>query len=165
MSPNPRNPRTYDDSPIPITPEGLKRLERRLALLKQRLPHLIEEAARTAAYGDRSDNAEYKDAKSRLRRAHGQIWDMKEQLKRVQIINSDKNSSGTIALGSTVVLESADGTKSAFQIVGPYETDPKGGRISHLSPLGAALMNHKKGEEVVFETAQGSQKYRILEVR
>ena len=159
-----RNPKIYDDSPIPLTPEGLKLLEDRLAHLKATLPHLIAEAARTAAYGDRSDNAEYKDAKSRLRRAQGQMWDMKEQLKRVQIIDSDKNTSGKIALGSIVVVESEKGIKSTFHIVGPYETDPKEGRISHLSPLGAALMGRRKGEAITFQTARGSQHYRILEI-
>ncbi|MEK9154985.1 MAG: GreA/GreB family elongation factor [Patescibacteria group bacterium] len=160
-----RNTKIYDDSPVPLTPEGLKRLERRLLRLKQALPNLISETARTAAYGDRSDNAEYKDAKSTLRRTHRQIWSIEQQLRKVQIINSDKNNFSTVQLGSTVVLESQKGIKKTFQIVGSYETNPGRGRISHLSPLGAALMNHAKGNVITFKTAQGHQEYRILEIR
>jgi len=160
-----RNPQTYDDSPIPLTLEGLTRLKERLSHLKQSLPHLMEEAARTAAYGDRSDNAEYKDAKSTLRRTHRQIWTIEDQLKRVRIVKSRKNTSGKVELGSTVVVESSKGAKSTFQIVGSFETNPAGGRISHLSPLGAALIDHKKGDAVTFKTARGPQEYRILRVR
>ena len=153
-----------DDGPIPITEEGLRRLKERLEEVKKSLPHLIEETAKAAAYGDRSENFEYKDAKASLRRANGQILNIEDQIKRAVIIKIGANKSGKIQLGSTVVLE-LNGREKIFQILGPYETDPAKGRISHESPLGAALMNHKKGDTVTIQTASGSQEYRILEVK
>jgi len=153
-----------DNSPIYLTPEGIEHLREKLARLKQALPDFISEAKRTAAYGDRSDNAAYKEAKSILRRTQHQILSTENQLKRAEIITPGRNTAGTIQLGSTVLLESKEGTRKIFQIVGPYETKPEAGRISHQSPLGAALISHKEGEAVTIQTKNGSQEYRVLEI-
>lgn len=162
-----------DDEPIYLTEEGFKQLEEKLARLKRVLPGFIEEAQRTAAYGDRSDNAEYKEAKSTLRRTNWQILSIQDQIKRVAIIASGPNTSHRVGLGSTVVLKvedpehsrGTDGTEKTFQILGSRETDPARGRISYQSPLGAALMGHMKGDIVRIQTGSGSRAYHILEIR
>ena len=89
---------------------------------------------------------------------------IEDQLKRVEIIKPEKNISGTIQLGSTVVLKINEVQKT-FQILGPQETDPKNNRISNESPLGAALMGHKEGDEIIIKTIRGEQKYKILEIK
>jgi transcription elongation factor GreA len=153
-----------NNEPVYLTPEGIKRLTARLERLKQSLPAVIEEAARTAAYGDRSDNAEYKEAKGILRRTHGQIFNIEDQLRRAVAIPSGTDAAGTIRLGSTVKLSVGAGVKT-FRIVGPSETDPPRGRISHQSPLGAALLGHGAGDVVIFKTPSGgTQKYTIIEI-
>lgn len=152
------------DGPLYLTKDGLRRLKDKHARLKTSLPALIAETARTAAYGDRSENAEYKEAKSQLRRTHNQIWSIEARLKRVQIIDERQNTSGIVELGSTVVLE-ASGKQITFQILGPHETNPDKGSISHLSPLGKALMHRKKGDVVKIATENGTRIYRILEIR
>ncbi len=152
--------------PVYLTPEGVKRLEARLARLKDSLPAVIEEAARTAAYGDRSDNAEYKESKGILRRTRGQILNIEDQLKRIIVIPAGTDASGRIRLGSTVVLEikkASGATQKTFRIVGSSETDPSRGRISHTSPLGAALLGHEKNDIVTIKAPGGEQEYRILE--
>lgn len=155
-----------DDSPIPLTADAHERMQERLVRIKASLPALAEEAARTAAYGDRSDSAEYKEAKGLLRRAHRQIFALEDQLKRITVIPVGPNTSGTVQLGCTVVLESPHSkTLTTFQILGPYETNPGAGRISHQSPLGAALMDHAVGDTVNIETANGTRRYRIVEIR
>lgn len=162
-------------NPLHITEKGLQKLKDQFKQLELSLPDLIKETARTAAYGDRSENAEYQAAKSALRRAHRQILTLKDQIKRAVIIKPSLSASGVIQIGSTVVLE-ASGARLTFQIVGPHETDPAKGRISYQSPLGAALMNRKKGDIIVVHLPTGSdvmsrvggksssQKYRILEI-
>lgn len=161
-----------DDGPIHITEEGFRRIQERLERLKSTLPNFINETRRTAAYGDRSDNAEYKDAKSTLRRTHRQILGAQDQIKRAVIIKSGADASGEIRLGSTVVLEmvsasspQVSGEQKTFQILGSHETNPAQGRISFNSPLGAALMNHKRGDIVIFRAGSGSKEYKIIEVR
>ena len=153
-----------DDGPLYITEDGFRRLKEKLARLKNSLPNLITEPQRAAAYGDRSENAEYQDAKSKLRNANRQILVTEDQIKRSAIIKSDSGVSGSVRLGSTVVLE-ANGSRKQFQIVGPHETDPANGRISYQSPLGSALMNRKNGETVTISTENGAAKYKILEIK
>ncbi|OGY66393.1 MAG: hypothetical protein A3A16_03430 [Candidatus Harrisonbacteria bacterium RIFCSPLOWO2_01_FULL_44_18] len=168
--------RKWDDGPVYLTEEGFRYLREKLARLKSALPDLSAEARRTAEYGDRSDNAEYKEAKSILRRASWQILSIQDQIKRVVVIRLGPNVSGTVQLGSTVVLEvdpanplQADGGRKTFQIVGSRETDPARGRVSNQSPLGAALMNRAKGDTITIHPptggGSGSRKYRILEIR
>ena len=161
-----------DDGPVHLTEGGFKSLQEKLERLKRALPEFINEAKRTAAYGDRSDNAEYKEAKSILRRTHRQILSIEDQIRRVVIIASSPNSSGAVQLGSTVILETVStsslqvaGTRKTFQILGSHESNPAKGRISFQSPLGSTLMNHMKGDTVTVQTSSGSKKYRILEIQ
>lgn len=155
-----------DTGPVYLTPEGIAKLKARLTRLKRDLPKYIEESARTAEYGDRSDNAEYKEAKGQLRRTQGQIWAIEDQLKRIVEIPSG-SVDGIVQVGCTVVLEMMNGKKATktFRILGPSETDPVKGFISHLSPLGAALIGHSKGDTVTVTTPAGSQTYTIADVR
>jgi len=152
--------RRRDDGPIYLTEGGFKRLQEKLARLKRSLPDFIDDAQQAAALGDRSDSSEYREAKSILRRTHRQILSIQDQIKRVVIIKSGPNASGTVQLGSSVVLK-VGGERRTFQIVGSHETDPARGRISHQSPLGSALMGHKLGDVINFR----SQEYCIIEIK
>jgi transcription elongation factor GreA len=147
-------------------------LKTRLERLKASLPAAIAETSRTSAYGDRSDNAEYKEAKGILRRTHGQIFNIEDQLRRVVLIDSGTGVAGMIQLGSTVIVEiKKDGaplspaTRKMFRILGSSETDPGHGRISHASPLGAALLGHAAGDVVAVQAPGGTQEYKIIEVK
>lgn len=157
-----------DTGPIYLTENGFKLLKEKLEHLKRVLPERIAETARTAAFGDRSDNAEYKTAKGILRRTNYQIIEIQEQLKRVVVIKKNQNNSDQVQLGSTVVVEK-DGQRYTYQIIGPQETDPTKGLISYQSPLGMALMNHKKGDIIAIRLPanknEGAKEYRILEIR
>lgn len=164
-----------NNDPVYLTPEGVRRLEARLARLKASLPAAIAETARTSAYGDRSENAEYKEAKGILRRTHAQIFSIEDQLKRVVVIADGAGHDGRVQLGATVTVEvakpikkqsaPASSTRKTFRIVGPSETDPTRGRISHTSPLGAALIGHAVGDTVTVQTPAGTQEYKIIEVK
>jgi transcription elongation GreA/GreB family factor len=157
-------PRIADDEPVYLTPEGVARMQARLARLKREVLDLATEAGRTAAFGDRSENAAYKDAKSALRRTQRQIWTLEDQLKRVVEIKPGPKAAGTVQLGSVVTMEIKNGIQKKFQILGTLETNPDRGIISHKSPLGAALIGRMVGETIFIQTARGKQEYKILKV-
>ncbi|HVO28601.1 MAG TPA: GreA/GreB family elongation factor [Candidatus Paceibacterota bacterium] len=156
--------RTQDGEPVHLTPAGIRRLQDEVEKLRRRLPGLAAETERTAAYGDRSDNAEYKQAKGALRSAHRKIFGIESQLKRAVAIPSGPDAGGKVRLGSTVVLKTSDGGEKTFEIVGPAETDPPNGRISHRSPLGAALIGHATGDAVTVAAASGTREYLIIKI-
>lgn len=156
---------------IHLTEAGLRQLKERLARIKQKLPELIAETARTAAYGDRSENVEYQEAKSALRRANFQILSIEDQLKRIEIISEGPNLSGKVELGSRVTLEIAPADLHqgktdpiTFQILGTRETNPGQGRISNQSPLGQALLGRSVGEIIELDTKNGIRQYKILAI-
>lgn len=157
-----RNDNVPDTEPVYLTPEGLASLKNKLARLKDSIPRLAEEARRTAAFGDRSDNAEYKEAKGALRSANFRIIETEDKLKRAALISPDKNSA-VVQIGSTVVLKS-DGTEKTYEIVGPMETNPGSGRISNKSPLGESLIGKKAGGKIIIKTPGGEKEYIITRV-
>ena len=154
----------WEDHVIRLSPEGIRKLEEELAKLKRALPARIEEAARTAAYGDRSDNAKYKLAKGALRFTHRRIFELEDQLKRVVVIPAGENTSGRIHLGSTVKLKTKTGAEKIFGILGSEEVDVVRGFISEKSPLGAGLMGHAQGDKIIVKTPSGLQEYEVVEV-
>lgn len=144
-----------------LTPTALERLKETLTRLETvDRPTAVEDVSRSVQLGDLSENAEYQEAKSRLARTDGRIFSLKERIKRAILIQPSSDLSGRVHLGSTVTVE-VDGTRKTYRLVGPSESNPAQGRISHLSPLGSALMNHIAGEQVTITLADHKVTYRI----
>jgi transcription elongation factor GreA len=151
-----------DEGPLHITPVGLQKIKDELADIKSRqLPQAIEDVKRTAEFGDFSENAEYQEAKGRMRRLHNRVMKLEEQIKRSVLI--EKSQVQTVQLGSTVVVE-VEKNKKTFEIVGQHEANPVHGRISNVSPLGSALMNKTVGDAVTVKTLQGDVIYTISKI-
>lgn len=125
-------------------------------------PQAVEDVADARQKGDLSENAEYQEARARLSRIQSRIFTLREKLKRARVIQQPTD--GTIGLGSTVTLASG-GNTATYRIVGPHEADILRNRISHLSPLGAAILNHKTGDRVTIRSENGEKEYDILDVR
>jgi len=146
-----------------LTPEGIRRLKDTLRYLeKEERPKIVEDLSFALTLGDFSENAEYQDAKARMARIDGRIFSIKDRLRRTSEI--DGTSDGHAHLGSTVVLD-IGGKKKTYQIVGPQETNPAQGRISHLSPLGQALLGQRAGDIIRVKTDAGENTYTLVEVR
>ncbi|MBP9694940.1 MAG: GreA/GreB family elongation factor [Candidatus Magasanikbacteria bacterium] len=137
-------------------------LSRTLEKLKASRPALAAEVARLALLGDFSENVEYQLAKGRLRGLNQRILELGYQVDHAIII--EQNNSGSIQVGSTVVVE-VDGQKKTFQILGSVETNPAKGIISHTSPIGAALIGHKAGETVEVMVGKSLIKHFICSIQ
>ncbi len=151
-----------DDSLLYLTPEGIRRLELRLKELEQQHPEAVEDVVRTGQLGDFSENAEYQEAKFRLRKINDQIFSIKEKLKHVRVIE-EGSSDGSVQLGSTVTVQ-VGGKERTYQIVGPSEVHPSQGRISHLSPLGSALIGHVVGDTIALKMENSEVLYQIIHI-
>lgn len=156
-SPNASHP----DAVEYLTPEGLEKLKRTIKHIERDLPQATEDVSVAVAKGDLSENAEYHAARGRLTSMQNRILSLKERLKRVEIIQPSE--SDEVQIGSTVVVES-DGKEKTYRIVGPRETDPAAGVISYLSPIGAALMKHRVGDEVGYEVHGKEKVVKIVKI-
>ena len=71
-----------------------------------------------------------------------------------------------MSLGSFVSIQKqGEKEEHTYEIVGSAEANMQERKISHLSPLGAALMEKKKGDTFAFETPKGAQKYKIVGIK
>ncbi|MEK7115984.1 MAG: transcription elongation factor GreA [Patescibacteria group bacterium] len=148
-----------------LTLSAIRRLEHQLThLVENERPSVVEDLSVAVQKGDLSENAEYQDARARLSRIDGRIFGLQERLKNAILINENAGQSGRAQIGSTVVLR-VQGEEKTYQILGSQETNPSRGRISCLSPLGAALLDHVAHERITVNTPQGAIVYEIVDVK
>jgi transcription elongation GreA/GreB family factor len=149
------------DVVIYLTEDGLRRLKDQIERLK-RLdePTAIKDVSEAVQKGDLSENAEYQEARARLTRIQNRLVHLDDRLKRVILIKT--GGSDEIQIGSKVTVETEHGVRKSFEIVGPNETDPARGRISYLSPIGSALMKHRKSDEITIEISGRQVLYRVV---
>jgi transcription elongation factor GreA len=112
--------------------------------------------------GDVIDNAAYEDAKNEHARLEGRIIELEQMLAKAKLI--DRVYSDVITLGSIVHLCTSDDRDYHYTIVGAFDADPRSGRISNESPVGKALLGHKKGDCVIVSTPGGVKEYTILNI-
>ena len=51
-----------------------------------------------------------------------------------------------------------------YTIVGFAQADPDAGKLSDESPIGKALLGHKKGDKIVVEAPVGQLKFKIVSI-
>ena len=111
-------------------------------------PQLLEAVKEARAFGDLSENFEYKAAKQEKNRNESRIRFLENMIKTAVII-SDRSGADQVGLYDrvTVYMEDDDETE-VYQIVTTMRQDVLKGLISKESPVGKAVMGHKKGDRV-----------------
>jgi transcription elongation factor GreA len=141
---------------IVLTPQGQAKLEDELKHLETvRRREVGERIKEAKEFGDLSENSEYDDAKNEQAWVESRIIEITQILAHATIIDAPKSTPSKVTLGSKVTLEAADGSKRVYQVVGSAEADPADDKISNESPVGAAVLGHKKGEAVSVTTPSG----------
>ena len=148
-----------------LSQEKYETLKQELAYLKTDERKKIAESLEYAkSLGDLSENAEYHEARDKQADVEDRITELEGILKSVQIIASH-HGTGVVEVGTTVATKRDDGHKEEFAIVGPEDANLPAGKISHESPLGSALIGHKKGETITVTTPRGEINYKIIEIK
>lgn len=151
-----------------ISQRGLDRLLAEIEQLERvERPKITELVAWAASLGDRSENADYLYGKKRLREIDSRLRFLHTRVNSAEVVNflSDENqSSNVVRFGATVDLEDEEGESKQVIIVGIDEIDTTKGKISWRSPLGAAMLGKKVGDEFEVNAVGGRSRYTILEV-
>ena len=152
-----------NEKEIVLTKEGLEKLERELDDLKSVHRREVNDRIRQAKeFGDLSENAEYEDAKQEQAFIEGRILKLEGMIRNARIIEASDYVPNEVHLGCVVkVKDLKSNSGHEFSIVGSAEADPASRRISNESPLGSALIGHKKGDTVDVTTPRGVVKYKI----
>jgi len=147
-----------------ISQEKFEELTKELDELRTvRRREVAEQLEYARSLGDLSENAEYQEAREMQGAVEERIGKLEGILKNAKIVRGSK--SDTVGMGATVTVQKIGADeKHVYTIVGAEEADIIGGKVSYHSPLGAALLGKKKGDEFSFHTPRGTQKYKILKV-
>jgi transcription elongation factor GreA len=151
-----------------LTPEGYKKLKAEIELLSTERRREVADRIRVARqFGDIAENAEYDDAKNDQMLLEHRIARLEEQLRNARVIEKKEISSDVVSVGSTVRLRDVDAKQTVeYHIVGSAEANPSEYKLSNESPVGKAILGHKKGETVDVTTPRGARlKYKILEIK
>jgi transcription elongation factor GreA len=148
-----------------LTKEKYDELKKELDYLKTtRRKEIAESLEYARSLGDLSENAEYQEARELQAATEERIAKLEGILQAAKIV--DHKEGDVVTLGSVVTI-SKGGEKEThqYEMVGSEEADMQKRRISHLSPLGEALMGKRKGDVSTFNTPNGKMQYTIVEVK
>ena len=133
--------------------------ERRLKIL----PELIEEVKRTRAFGDLSENYEYKAAKQAQNRCKSRIRYLERMIASARLIE-DRSGEDEVGLYDRVVLYlPEEDDRETLQVVTTVRCDPLKGLISKESPLGKTLLGKKPGDKILVKVSDDYSYEAIVE--
>ena len=147
-----------------LTKNDIKKMQeeldyRRLELMSQ----LIEEVKRTRAFGDLSENFEYKAAKQAQNKNRSRIRYLEGMIKSAKVID-DRSKADEVGLFDKVeIFMPEEGDTEIIQVVTTVRCDPRKGLISKESPFGKQVLGKKVGDRF---TVQVNESYSyVAEIR
>lgn len=142
---------------VPLTKEGMERLEKELEHLRNvRRPEVAERIHQSKELASTQNNAEYEEAKNEQAFVEGRIMTLERILQNAQVIDEEAaHHANRVQLGSRARVVSSDGDTHDYTIVGPAEARPSEGLISNESPVGRALLGKRVGDEVQVSVPKG----------
>ncbi len=151
---------------IKYTATGYQALVDELDYLKQEKIEEVKQAiAQARSFGDLSENSEYDEAKNEQAKVVSRIAELEELIQHAVIVEESDMKLGIVNLGFTVKVYDYDMDEEVeYSIVGTNEANPLMGKISDRSPIGAALIGAKVGDEVQVDSPAGELKFKILSV-
>lgn len=148
-----------------LTQEKYESLKTELHNLKTvKRKEIAEHLEYARSLGDLSENAEYHDARLQQAEVESRIEQLEDIIKNAEIIKPHHSES--VEVGSTVTIQKIKTQeKIVYQIVGSVESDINQNKISHISPLGSAMIGKNKGDEFSFKTPKGNVDYKIIDLK
>jgi transcription elongation factor GreA len=154
-----------EKQPTFLTAEGAAKLEAELSDLKGPQRDAISRRLRDAIQmGDLSENADYHKAKEDQGFLEGRIQELEFVFRNAIIVKQSSGPKHLVEVGVHVTVQEDNFDPEVYHIVGAKEADPRNGKISHESPIGLALMDHRVGDTVMTETPGGKIKLKILKI-
>jgi len=152
---------------IILTAEGYEKLKQEIEFLQTEKRREVAERIRVAReFGDIAENAEYDDAKNEQAMLEHKIAQLEERLLSARVITKKEISKDTVSVGSKVRIRDVAAKQTfEYHIVGSAEANPAENKLSNESPVGKAIMGHKKGDVVEVAAPRGSMKFKILEIK
>ena len=148
---------------VHLTQKKYEELLEKLAKLKKvDRRQIAKEIGVARDKGDIRENAEYDAAKDKQGHIEKEIAQLEDKLSRAEIVDNLDIDKTKISIGATVYLANIKtNQKTTYKLVGAEEADFSQGKISIASPVGKALLGHKKGKLVKIQVPAGLLEYKI----
>ena len=145
---------------IILTPEGLDKLKTELEFLQTNKRQEVAERIKEAReFGDIAENSEYDDAKNEQAMLEAKIAQLEDKLRSASVIDSKEFGIDQVWVGSVVhVKDEKTGKSVKYTIVGSAEAKPTEHKLSNESPVGKALIGHKRNEIVEVPVPRGPKR-------
>jgi transcription elongation factor GreB len=148
-----------------MTPEGRDRLAAEFDAVRSERHRVVEIVSWAAGNGDRSENADYKEGKRRLREIDRRLRFLTRRLAHAEIVDpAAQTRRDQIFFGATVTFANERDETVTVTIVGVDEADMAAAKISIGSPVALAMLRARRGDEVVVRTPRGPEVLEILEI-
>jgi transcription elongation factor GreA len=153
--------------PTQISAEFKAELERELEHLRQNVrPAIAERLKQAREGGDITDNSAFEQAKEDLARLMGRMAEIEATLREATVIHHDGNGKPRrVEVGTIVQVARDDGRECTYKIVQSVEASPTDGKISDESPIGQALIGHKRGDTVKVQVPARLVSYTITDIQ
>ena len=135
-------------------------LDHRIRVLR---PQLIEEVQTTRAFGDLSENYEYKCAKQAKNRNDSRIRYLERMIRTAKVIEVQDTADAVGLFDKVTIFHELANKEMTIQIVTTLRQDALKGLISKESPVGKALLGHKVGDRVAVEAGPAGKYF--MEIR
>ncbi len=125
-------------------------------------PKLIEEVQRTRAFGDLSENYEYKTAKQEKNRNDSRIRYLERMIRTAKVIEVPAGGDEAGLFDRVTIYVEDDEEEQVIELVTTLRQDARKGLISKESPLGQAVMGHRVGDRVLVQASPSYSYYVTL---
>lgn len=149
---------------VTLTAKGLQKLkdelEERQGEFKDKLSSDIEENRNA---GDVSENEGFEQALDNFASNEARIAEIEHTINNSIVVESKDD--GKVGIGETVTIKNHNGQEITYEIVGDNEADPLANKITDDSPIGSALVGHKKGDKVNVNLPAGIVEFEIVSIK
>jgi transcription elongation factor GreA len=156
---------TDTDKDTMLSQEKFDEMAKELENLKTvRRTEIAKNLEYARSLGDLSENAEYQEARDLQAATEERIRKLEDLLKNAKIVTDGKKKNEVSFSSKVSIKKDGSDDLHEYTIVGSEEADMREHKLSHISPLGAALMGKKKGDTFTFDTPNGKQTYTVEKV-
>lgn len=137
-----------------LTKLDIEKLQAELDERRAAMPAIIEEVKRTRAFGDLSENFEYKEAKRAQNKNRSRMRYLENMIKTAKVISSDSAADEVGLFDKVEIYIPEDDETQVIQVVTTVRCDPLKGLISRESPFGKSVLGRKVGDKITVTVSE-----------
>ncbi|MFC0408586.1 transcription elongation factor GreB [Roseomonas elaeocarpi] len=149
-----------------MTPAGHAALRAEREAFRAERHRVVEIVSWAAGNGDRSENADYKEGKRRLREIDRRLRYLTQRLDAAEVVDPARQARrDQVFFGATVTCLNERDEEVTVTVVGVDEADMAAGKISVGSPMALALLGKRVGDEATVRTPAGPSTVEVTAIR